>query len=512
MACNTHCMPDFVFIYLKLDRIHIKELMNLKLINILNNLEFELVQGDLDTEINKVEYDSRNIKFNDVFICIKGYETDGHGYVNNALEKGAAVIVCEDDISTKSDCAVIKVKDTRKAMAEIGSNFYGNPKNKIKLIGVTGTNGKTTSTFMIKSILEAAGFKVGIIGTITNSIGEKKITASRTTPESLDLHKLFKEMVDSGIDYCVMEVSSHSLYLDRVYGLQFSQGVFTNLTRDHLDFHKTFENYYRSKLMLFNNCKNSIINIDGEYGIKVMEDINGNRITFSLESEADVKGRNLVMHSRGVEFDLEFKNSLTHINLNIPGKYNVENAIGSAAACLLEGIPIDTVKKGLESMLCVPGRCELVTHGYNLGFDVIVDYAHTPDGLENILKTAREFTRGRLISVFGCGGDRDKTKRPVMGDIGTKLSDIAIITSDNPRTENPDMIINDILHGIKSNNYIVVENRKEAIKKSIELAEIGDIIVIAGKGHEDYQILKSGKIHFDEREIVKEILKEGREY
>jgi UDP-N-acetylmuramoyl-L-alanyl-D-glutamate--2,6-diaminopimelate ligase len=487
-----------------------KGVVKLKLVDVMKNVEFELLQGNFDIEINKLEYDSRNISPNDIFICIKGYETDGHKYVKSAAAKGARVIVCQDDIQTEVGCTVIKVKDTRKAMALMGSNFYGNPKSKFKIIGVTGTNGKTTTAFMLKSILETAGYKVGLIGTIANYIGDKKVASSRTTPESLELHKLFKEMADSSVEYCVMEVSSHSLYLGRVYGLEFCQGIFTNLTRDHLDFHKTFENYYESKLIMFKNSRNSVINVDHEYGKKLMEDIEGSKITFSIENKADVIGRNMEMDSRGVKFDLEYRNTMAHIDLKIPGKYNVENALGSAGACLSEGISMGLVKAGLENMLCVPGRCENVTHGYNLGYEIIVDYAHTPDGLENILKTAREFTQGRVIAIFGCGGDRDKTKRPIMGEIGTNLSDISTITSDNPRTEEPDMIIKDILCGVKKDNYLVVENRKEAIRKGIEIAQPGDVVVIAGKGHEEYQILKTGKIHFDEREIVKEILEEGR--
>ncbi|MGE5628531.1 MAG: UDP-N-acetylmuramoyl-L-alanyl-D-glutamate--2,6-diaminopimelate ligase [Solirubrobacterales bacterium] len=481
----------------------------MKLKNILEGLEFEVVQGSLDTDIMKIEYDSRKLQKGDLFICIKGYETDGHKYLESAVEKGIAAVLCMDDVKADSKVTVIKVKDTRKAMAVAGSNYFGNPKDKLNIIGVTGTNGKTTSTFMIKSILEAAGFKTGIIGTIANYIGDKKIETSRTTPESLELHKLFADMVYENVKYVVMEVSSHSLYLCRVYGINFCEGIFTNLTRDHLDFHKTFENYYSSKLMLFDNSRNSSVNIDSEYGIKVMSDIKGNKISYGIDNKADVIGKNLVMDSRGVEFDLEYKGIITRIKLNIPGKYNVENALGSAAACLLEGISPEIIKEGLEKMLCVPGRCEIVTHGYNLGFDIIVDYAHTPDGLENILKTAREFTSGKLISVFGCGGDRDKTKRPIMGEIGTRLSDLAVITSDNPRTEDPELIIKDILSGIEKQNYIVEVNRIEAIATAIKNAKKGDVIVIAGKGHEDYQVLKTGKIHFDEREIVKNILDKG---
>jgi len=481
----------------------------MKLSKVLEGLEYELLQGDFDIEVNKLEYDSRKIEQGDAFFCIKGYQTDGHKYAEGAAKNGAKAIICMDAVGEIPGCTIIRVNDSRKAMAIAGANYYGRPADRMKLIGVTGTNGKTTTTFMIKSILEAAGFKTGIIGTIANYIGNRKIEASRTTPESLELHKLFSDMAAEGVQYCIMEVSSHSLYLDRVYGLEFTQGIFTNLTQDHLDFHKTFENYYKAKQILFDNSLNSVLNIDNEYGRRLLNDVKSSITTYSAEGEADVKARNLDLHSRGVQFDLEYKGEKKTVNINVPGKYNVENALGSAAACLADGISLEIVKEGLEKMLCVPGRCEIVNQGYNLGFDIIVDYAHTPDGLENILKTAREFTEKRLISVFGCGGDRDRTKRPIMGNIGTELSDIAIITSDNPRTEDPAEIIKDVVAGIKKDNYIVVENRKEAIRKSIEIAQKGDVIVIAGKGHEDYQILNTGKIHFDEREVVKEILEEG---
>lgn len=480
--------------------------MNLK--QILSGIDYKIIKGSDDLEIREIQYDSREVKDGDLFVCIEGYSTDGHKYINSAYNNGAQAIICSKDVEGIPDCTVIMVEDSRKALALAAANYYDHPADKLKVIGITGTNGKTTSTFMIKSILEAAGHKVGLIGTIANYIGNKKIPSHRTTPESLELQKLFKDMIDDGVSYCVMEVSSHSLYLDRVYGVKFAQAIFTNLTQDHLDFHKTFENYYDAKLILFKNTKNSVINIDDEYGNRVYKDSKGNKVTYSIDSPSDVWAKNIHIHSRGVDFDVTYKNEMTHINLNIPGKYNVMNALGSMGACLGEGISIDIVKKGLESMLCVPGRCEIVTQNYNLGYEVIVDYAHTPDGLENILKTAKEFTKGKLISVFGCGGDRDNTKRPIMGKIGTELSDLAVITSDNPRTENPMSIIKEIETGIQKDNYIVVENRRDAIKKAMELAEKDDVIVVAGKGHEDYQVLKDKTIHFDEREVIAEIVEE----
>lgn len=480
--------------------------MNLK--QILSGIDYKLIKGSDDLEIREIQYDSREVKDGDLFICIEGYSTDGHKYIDGAYSKGAQAIICSKKVENLPDCTVIMVEDSRKALASAAANYYGHPADKLKVIGITGTNGKTTSTFMMKSVLEAAGYKVGLIGTISNYIGNRKIPSHRTTPESLELQKLFKDMVDDGVSYCVMEVSSHSLYLDRVYGVKFAQAIFTNLTQDHLDFHKTFEKYYDAKIILFKNAKSSIINIDDEYGERVYRDSNGTKITYSIDKTSDICAKNIHMHSRGVSFDVTYKNRMVHINLNIPGKYNVMNALGSMGACLEEGISIDIVKKGLENMLCVPGRCEIVTQNYNLGYEVIVDYAHTPDGLENILKTAKEFTKGKLISVFGCGGDRDNTKRPIMGKIGTELSDLAVITSDNPRTEDPMSIIKEIVDGIQKDNYIVVENRKDAIKKAMELAQKDDVIVVAGKGHEDYQILKDKTIHFDEREVIAEIVKE----
>lgn len=482
----------------------------MKLVEVLTGIDYTLIKGSKDLEISEIQYDSRSVKNGDLFVCIEGYATDGHKYIDSAYKNGASVIIIGKDVEDLPECTVIKVSDSRKALALAAANYYDHPADKLKVIGITGTNGKTTSTFMMKSILEAAGYTVAIIGTIANYIGKKKLHTERTTPESLELQKLFKDMVDSGVQYCVMEVSSHSLYLDRVYGVKFSQAIFTNLTQDHLDFHKTFQNYYAAKLILFKNALSSVINIDDEYGERVYKDVLGNKTTYSIDKTSDVIASDIHMHSRGVSFNITYENEREHINLNIPGKYNVMNALGSAGACLKEGISLSLVKKGLEDMLAVPGRCEIVTKDYNLGYDVIVDYAHTPDGLENILKTAREFTKGRLISVFGCGGDRDNTKRPIMGKIGTDLSDLAVITSDNPRTEEPMSIIKEIIEGVKRDNYIIVENRREAIKKAMEIAKKDDVIVVAGKGHEDYQILKDKTIHFDEREVIGEIVQELR--
>ncbi|MCM8711004.1 UDP-N-acetylmuramoyl-L-alanyl-D-glutamate--2,6-diaminopimelate ligase [Clostridium sp. SYSU_GA19001] len=479
----------------------------MRLKDLLKNLNYSIVSGQEDIDINKVEYDSRKVHAGDVFFCIKGFKVDGHEFAKKAVMQGAAAVVCEEVLDSVDSCTVVRVEDSRKALAVASSNFYGEPWKSLKMIGITGTNGKTTSTYMMKAILEEAGFKVGLIGTVANYIGDKKIPSHRTTPESLELHELFKEMLDNKVTHCVMEVSSHSLSLDRVFGIEFSEGIFTNLTQDHLDFHKTFENYYEAKLKLFNSSSTAIINIDDEYGKKVYKDVSCRKISYGVDGISDIMAKNIYIHSKGVEFDIQYKNQMEHIMLNIPGKYNVYNALGSAAACLNEGVSLKAVKKGLERVF-VPGRCEIVTKDYNLDFEVIVDYAHSPDGLENILKTVREFTKGRLITVFGCGGDRDKTKRPIMGRIASSLSDITVITSDNPRSEDPEAIIDDILKGVKGNNYVVIENRREAIEKAIKIAKKDDIILVAGKGHEDYQEFKHGIIRFDEREIIADIIKE----
>lgn len=479
----------------------------MKINEILKGLKYEVLNGNDEVEVNKIEYDSRKIKKGDLFVCIEGLSVDGHDYAKNAYEKGAIAIICSKPLEHMENCNIIKVSHGRKALATCASNFYNNSCNKLKLVGITGTNGKTTSAFMIKSILESAGYKTGLIGTIANYIGDRKLKSERTTPESLELHQLFNEMIENAMEYCVMEVSSHSLSLDRVYGVEFSQGIFTNLTQDHLDFHKTFENYYEAKLKLLKNSSNSIVNIDDEYGKRMLKDIKKKGCTYSIDGNSDFIAKNVHNHSRGVEFDLIYKNESIHVNLAIPGKYNVYNALCAAGACICEGISLQAIKEGLEKAI-VPGRCELATKDYNLKYDVIIDYAHTPDGLENILNTAREFTKGRLISVYGCGGDRDKVKRPIMGKIGSDISDIAIITSDNPRTEEPMEIIKDIVVGIEKENYLVIENRREAIKEAMKIAQENDVIVIAGKGHEDYQVLKDGVIHFDEREVIKDIIKE----
>ena len=480
--------------------------------SLLKGLDYEVIKGNEESKVQNIRYDNRKIEQGDAFVCVKGFKVDGHSFIGDAIKKGARVLIVQEEVSVQEDITIIKVRDTRKALAIMSSNYFGNPKDKLKIIGITGTNGKTTSAFIIKSILEKAGFMTGLIGTIANYIGNKKVDAVRTTPESYELHELFKNMVDAGVEYCVMEVSSHSLELDRVYGIQFEEGIFTNLTRDHLDFHKTFENYYNAKFKLFERSNHSIINLDDPYGANIVKDIEEREVktkvsTFSIEKESDFKAFEIKSHSNGSEFKVNLE-SIEEFSINIPGEYNIYNSLGCIICAYNLNIPMDKIKEGLRDVV-IPGRCELVAKDKNLPYSIIIDYAHTPDGLENILSTVKAFTKNRMISVFGCGGDRDKVKRPQMGKIGCELSDIAIITSDNPRSEEPMDIINDIVKPLNYDNFVIEVNRKEAIRKAMNMALEGDVIVIAGKGHETYQILKDETIHFDEREVVYDIL-EGK--
>jgi len=479
--------------------------------NILKNINYTVSKGRIDTEVNEIRYDNRKVSKGDVFVCIKGTKADGHDFAEDALKRGAAVIICERKLELPGEYTEIIIEDGRKALALISANFFGNPSEKIKILGITGTNGKTTTAFMIKSILDKSGIKTGLIGTIANYIGDREIKTERTTPESYELQKLFKDMADEGVQCCVMEVSSHSLELDRVYGIRFNVGIFTNLTRDHLDFHGTFENYYRAKYKLFESSEYKVINIDDEYGKRLRQDLmnegKDNVITFSTGSSGEFKGENIISQGVFSYFDAVSNDERIKVSLQIPGEYNVHNALGAIAAARVMNISWKDIADALKETV-VKGRCERTGGEFHKDFEIIIDYAHTPDGLENILSAARKFAEGRLICIFGCGGDRDRQKRGEMGEIATRLCDYVIVTSDNPRTEDPMGIINDIVKDLKKDNYEVIKNRKQAIEKGISIAEAKDVIIIAGKGHETYQILKDRVIDFDEREVVREILEQ----
>lgn len=463
------------------------------------------ILGDAETEICALQYDSRKIQKGDLFFCIKGYEVDGHKYAAGAVAAGAACLV----VSERQDLPVtqVLVKDTRKAMSLMSAAFYGYPAEKLRMVGVTGTNGKTSTTYMLKSIFEREGSKVGLIGTIVNMIGQKRLHTERTTPESMDLQALLRQMLDEGVDTVVMEVSSHSLYLDRVHGIQFAGGIFTNLTQDHLDFHKNFENYRAAKSILFENSRNSAINADDAYGASMAKAAAGKVRTYGVSKPADVSARDVQLRADGSRFILTVEGTMLPILLAIPGMFSIYNALSAITVCLMLGVDMVCIKQGVEDVANVPGRFEqLPVRGGN--YSVILDYCHTPDSLESTLKTVRGFAEGRIVCVFGCGGNRDHLKRPIMGEIAERLCDFAIVTSDNPRFEEPMDIIGQITAGMKKENHIVIENRREAIKYALEHAQDKDVIVLAGKGHEDYQEIRGVKHPFDEKQVVAELLTE----
>ena len=421
------------------------------------------------------------------------------------MDAGAAALVVERKLDI--DVPQILVEDTRIAMAEMAAAYYGYPSREMQMIGVTGTNGKTSTTYMLKAIAERMGKKVGLIGTIRNMIGDIIIDTERTTPESVDLQRILRQMKDEKVDVVIMEVSSHSLDQKRVHGIEYDVGEFTNLTQDHLDYHKTFENYFNAKKLLFKQSRMAVINKDDPYANRMMEGLDIPVMTFGIREKADVTASEIDITTRGVQFDFNYKNITSRFNVPIPGLFSVFNAIGAATVALSLGWNLDSIKYGLEHMMSVSGRLEPLPTGKN-EFTVLLDYAHTPDALENVLKTVKGFATGRIVTLFGCGGDRDHAKRPIMGEIAGRFSDFAIVTSDNPRTENPMDIINSIVEGVKKSGceYVVIENRREAIEYALKNARKNDVIILAGKGHENYQEINGGKHHFDEKEIVAEIL------
>ena len=474
---------------------------------ILTNVNKKFTRGSLSIEISNIDYDSRNIKEDGLFICINGEFSNGHHFIKNAIENGAKAFIIDEDVEYIEGYTYIKVDESKAAMAKIASNFYNNPSENIKIIGVTGTNGKTSVTTFLSQILNSYN-KCGLIGTIKIDDGKNEIISKNTTPDSLDIQKSLFKMIENKCNYCAMEVSSHSLALNRVEGIDIDIGIFTNLTEDHLDFHKNLDEYRNVKEQLFYKTKKAnIINIDDESGKIMLEHIKNIETplyTYSLENNADFMAKNIIYYASGVSYKLITPTYEEYIKIPVPGKFTVYNTLAAISACYVLDIPIEIIKRELERSIGVEGRIEVVKNKKNL--NVIVDYAHTPDALENILNSIKDFASGKIIVVFGCGGDRDKQKRPTMGRIAQQNSDIAIITTDNPRTENPDDIIDDILAGMDNNNYIVIKDRKEAIEKAISLANKDDIVLIAGKGHENYQIIGRIKYDFDDRKIAKEII------
>lgn len=487
---------------------------------ILKNIKFKKLIGDGSVEVRNIVYNSREVSEGSLFVAIRGLNVDGHRFIPEAVLSGAVGVVLEDDETIGDDyfkergIVKIVVPDSRKALALISSAFYGFPSRNLKLVGVTGTNGKTTTTHLIKSILESAGLKTGLIGTINYVIGDEVIPAIQTTPESLDINRFLSEMVNKNISACVMEVSSHALALDRVYGLDFDIGVFTNLTQDHLDFHRTFEAYFQAKKILFDSLKEStyaIYNIDDPYGEKIVADTKAKKLSYGKSEKADIKAKDIKLSFDGTSLVVQtpIGNSF-EINSKLIGEFNVYNILASVAVGYVLGIEPENIKKGIEDLENVKGRFEKIVSPD--GYIVVIDYAHTPDALEKcidtILRLKEQVGGGKLITVFGCGGDRDVGKRPMMGKIATERSDITIITSDNPRFEDPQKIILDIVEGVKQNSvYYTFIDRKEAINYALEIARKGDIVLIAGKGHEEYQIIEDKRIPFSDKQVVLEFFK-----
>lgn len=479
----------------------------MKLKDIIKDIRILDSNADPEMDILGIAYDSRKIQPGYLFVAVSGFQTDGHKFIATAAEHGACAVLC----TQKGDWGIpyLITDNSRLALAVAGRNFYHDPASEMKLVGVTGTNGKTTTTHLIKHMLEHYGHKVGLVGTNGNMIGSRHIHTEYTTPESLDLQKLFREMADEGCTAAVMEVSSHSLALDRVGGLQFDAAVYSNLTQDHLDFHGTMEAYAEAKKKLFEVSKVGCFNMDDPWAAFMKDGAACSMLTYSAaDPSCDLWADELDFKSSGVTFTAHYRDEAVPARLAIPGMFSVHNALACISAGLSLGLKLDECCAALSTAEGVRGRVESVPTGSD--YSIIIDYAHTPDALENVIKTLKPVTSGRLIAVFGCGGDRDRTKRPKMGRIGTDLADISVITSDNPRTEEPEAIIADILPGVREerkDTVVVITDRISAIHWAIDHAQSGDCVLLAGKGHEDYQIIGRTKIHLDEREVVADYLK-----
>lgn len=478
-------------------------------------------RGDVDGRVRAVCTDSRHVTPGALFVAIKGFVTDGHEYIDDALRRGAVAVVYEDASAAArvpAEVAAARVTNSRRAAALIATEFYRCPSAELTLVGVTGTNGKTTVTRFLESIFDAALKRAGAITTVGRRIGDESISAPCTTPHSVELQQLLRRMVAAGVTHAAMEVSSHALALDGVLGCKFDAAVFTNLTRDHLDFHGTIEQYLAAKCRLFSEYADAaapqkrmvgIVNADDPAAERVIRRAKCPVTTYAIDCDADVRAHGAAMTVAGSSFVLRGPDWELPVRLPAPGRFNVYNATAAAACALELGLAREAVQVGLESAPPVPGRFELIREGQD--FCVIVDFAHTPDGLRNVLQSARAITQGRVLCVFGCGGDRDRSKRPIMGEIAGRLADLAIVTSDNPRSEAPSAIIDEIVAGIQGTGYAIEADREAAIGQAIQTAEAGDTVVIAGKGHETYQVFRDRTIHFDDREVARRMLRASRE-
>jgi UDP-N-acetylmuramoyl-L-alanyl-D-glutamate--2,6-diaminopimelate ligase len=487
----------------------------MELTDLINSIKVIQVAGDVQRkEISKIVYDSRLVTANSIFVAIRGYNTDGHNFIIDAINKGAEAVILDnnnvvpEEVFIHRNVTKILVKDTRIALAELSKGFYKNPSSKIKLIGITGTNGKTTTAWLIKNIFDYSGIKSGLMGTIANYIGEFKLESKLTTPESSDLNNLLSQMISNDCKYVAMEVSSHSLYLNRTYGLDFKFAVFTNITIDHLDFHGTFDNYLNAKKILFDRLTEdafAIINIDDENSGSMIKNCRAKIISFGQNPSADYLISDITFDLNGTNFSLKHNDEIFNIKLPLIGEFNAYNAAAAFIVSLQAGLSVEKILNGLKNSRQVPGRFEVIG---NENKKVIVDYSHTPDSLEKAILSLRKLSgQNKITTVFGCGGDRDKSKRPIMGRIASELSDKVIVTSDNPRSENPLSIINEIVKGISKDNYSIIENREEAIKTAIQSTEDFSAILIAGKGHENYQEINGVKHHFSDSEVARKYLR-----
>ena len=482
----------------------------MKLKEIVKNLEILELRADLEMEISGVSYDSRRTQPGDLFVAVRGFESDGHRFIPKAVEKGAVAVLCET--APEDGTPYVRIADCRLGLALASREFFGNPASEMTMIGITGTSGKTTSSYLLKHLLESKlDAKVGLIGTNGNMIGDEFLHTEHTTPESYELHRLFRSMADAGCTHVVMEVSSHSLTLERVAGIEYDVGLYTNLSQDHLDFHGTMEEYAAAKKKLFSQCRVGCVNLDDKWAAFMMEGAKCPVHTFSIDrNDADLTAKDVRLSASGVRFAAVNDSGLALTRLSIPGRFSVHNALGVMSVGLALGISLSDCADAMSTAKGVKGRLEIVPTDRD--FSVIIDYSHKPDALENVLKTLRPVTKGRLMALFGCGGDRDKAKRPIMGAIAADNADLVIVTSDNPRTEDPEEIIREILEGMKGKRTQtkVICDRVEAIHWAIDNAGAGDVILLAGKGHEDYQVVGHEKHHMDEREIVAEYLEKRK--
>ena len=480
----------------------------MKLSRLLRDVNGGDLCGKPEREITGICSDSRRVGQGSLFVAIPGFQSDGHQYIRQAMEQGACAVVAQHapDCPVPEGVTLILVDDARRALAQLAAEWYDHPERQLRLIGVTGTNGKTTTTWLIRHILEQRGHKCGLIGTNGSIVDGPLRPAERTTPEAPELYGLLREMADAGCEYAAMEVSSHSLVLERVHGLHFAAAAFTNLTQDHLDFHKDMEHYFQAKALLFQRCDTAVLNLDDDWGLRLAERVSCARLTYSAKRlEADLIAKNIRLLPDQVQAVLVRDNDIARMRLNIPGMFSVYNGLTAIGCCLALGLTLEESAQALQSAQGICGRAEIVPTGRD--FTVMIDYSHTPDSMENILRTVRGYARGRVVGLFGAGGDRDHAKRPIMGRIAGELCDLCVVTSDNPRSEEPEAIIRDILQGMSPKyKYKVIPDRREAIAWCIKNARKDDIIVLMGKGQETYQEIRGVKHHLDEREEVRRAL------